>query len=175
MDYLRDQCAIFRKTDYECPAKKGYSYECGSFLLGALLRGMDAAGFCSPAFKAPFQGSSVRSTYAKLQKFRAVKWSSPSSSNTSHACNLVNRLDWIKTPPQEAVGPELRDFLSDPYDPSQDEEYEPSSDEEYADSDEEYDTDAEDDSDEENDSDEADSDKDDDDGGNNSDDSKTID
>jgi hypothetical protein len=160
---------------------------------------MDAAGFCSPAFKAPFEDSSVRSTYAKLQKFRAKRWSSPSSSNDLHPCNLVNRLGWIKTPPHEAVGPELKDFLSDPYDPSQDEDYEPSSDEEYADSDEEYDTDAEDDSDEENDTDaeddsdeendtdaeddsdeendtdEADSDKDDDDGGNNSDDSKTID
>jgi hypothetical protein len=64
----------FRDANYKCPFSLKHSLECGAILLGGFLREMDAVGFSSPSFGAPFDGLSYDLVVDKVRRFKPITW-----------------------------------------------------------------------------------------------------
>jgi hypothetical protein len=58
-----------------------YSFECGSFLFGALTKQMDAHGLLSPRPEVPFPNYSFDGICSKLRTFKSPSWAEPDSYN----------------------------------------------------------------------------------------------
>jgi hypothetical protein len=76
----------YRSADYACPYANEQSFQCGSFLLGALTKEMDAMGLLKPRPEVPFQGLSFQGVCGKLQAMRDLPWYSDRRSY--HPCTL---------------------------------------------------------------------------------------
>ncbi|KAF2833437.1 hypothetical protein CC86DRAFT_389684 [Ophiobolus disseminans] len=83
----------YRDSDYVCAADSSQSFECGSFLLGALTKQLDAHSLLSPRPKVPFTGLSFESMCGEVEIMKSPEWAIPNHDyhhryERQHGCNL---------------------------------------------------------------------------------------
>ncbi|KAL6158742.1 hypothetical protein ACJQWK_03100 [Exserohilum turcicum] len=87
----------YRSSSYICPEDDHVSFACGSFLLGALTKGMDEKGLIDPPLVAPFTNMSCEDLCDCLDEMRYSDWASLSWGET-HSCTLNEDLiEWLST------------------------------------------------------------------------------
>ncbi|KAH8693469.1 hypothetical protein GQ44DRAFT_584495, partial [Phaeosphaeriaceae sp. PMI808] len=64
----------YRSTNYVCGYNVNASFECSSFLLGALMKHLDKHALLSPRPQAPFTGLSLHSVCAKVETMESPGW-----------------------------------------------------------------------------------------------------
>ena len=85
-----------RSVDYICPTSEDDSFLCGSVMLGALTKEVEAMGL-APRPSEPFDNLSLNDLHNKISDILAVYWRTPSSRNYDsdylHPCNLRDQMD----------------------------------------------------------------------------------
>lgn len=77
----------YRNSSYVCPYDASLSFQCGSFLLGALSKRMNEKGLLDPRPEAPFHGISVDDLCIWIGELTFSPWYS-SGKSSAHKCVL---------------------------------------------------------------------------------------
>ncbi len=92
----------YRDEKYSCPKQESLSFQCGSFLLGALTKRLDQLNVLAPQPESPFLGLDFYSLEEKLEDISTPVWFSLSTVTTyyssqpdyvRHDCKLQNAID----------------------------------------------------------------------------------
>ncbi|KAF2127448.1 hypothetical protein P153DRAFT_67816 [Dothidotthia symphoricarpi CBS 119687] len=92
----------YRNSKYVCPRNDDLSFQCGSFLLGALTRELDRLDLFSPRPEIPFYKITFDSLCKLVQNIMSPEWRHSgysshgySSQNILHACSLKTEVTGI--------------------------------------------------------------------------------
>jgi hypothetical protein len=75
----------YRRIDYACPYDSSASFQCGSFLLGGMLKEMSRLDFSRPRPEIPFPGLSFDALCGQVQDMKTPRWF---YGHRQHPCNL---------------------------------------------------------------------------------------
>jgi hypothetical protein len=93
----------YRSATYVCPTRgSGCSFACGSFLLGALSKGMDAMGLLYPRPEVPFEHVSFNKLCDDVQNMHSPSWREYYSKG-AHGCTLNTAMTALITDASAAV------------------------------------------------------------------------
>ncbi|RYN23429.1 hypothetical protein AA0112_g9345 [Alternaria arborescens] len=84
---LHDRLEKYRSTDYVCPYDANWSFLCGSFLLGGMMKELSRLGLYQPRPEVPFTSLSFNNLCDLVRDIRDVQWSIGGSWN-EHPCTL---------------------------------------------------------------------------------------
>ena len=97
----------YRQSDYVCEVNTSQSFVCGSFLLGALLKELDAHALLMPRPEAPFTKLSFKGICGKVQTIQSPGWAVPTVNNyygqNRHGCSLNTAVEPIVAKAKVAV------------------------------------------------------------------------
>lgn len=94
--------AAYQSADYQCP--KNFASQCGSFLCGALTRGLKSAGLLTPAPVRPFPNLRIQDIAHKLREIQTPIWHHPERNGMyingpmvyhEHPCKLEPKVNKI--------------------------------------------------------------------------------
>jgi hypothetical protein len=80
-------------------------------MLGSLIWSMEAGGFKSLGFVAPYNNLSVHQAHRQIRDFKKIEWCDSLGSQALHECNLVNRIRWVNRGPRSELGLESSQLL----------------------------------------------------------------
>lgn len=95
IEELHKLLAFYQSSEYECPRSSSYSFQCGSFLLGILMKELDSKSLLSPIPQVPFTGLSFQDLCDKACSIRSLNWHNDGGTwrNGSFVrCNLVEKV-----------------------------------------------------------------------------------
>ncbi|KAK7178171.1 hypothetical protein PSPO01_15784 [Paraphaeosphaeria sporulosa] len=113
---------IYKEFDYSCSVNTAYSFQCGAFLYGALMKYMERWGYLSPRPKSPFIGFSLNGVCHKRGLAEKSIWLHKSSNYDcfgedeeqefdAHSCNLDSQIDdVVRSAMAKVKGLKLQDF-----------------------------------------------------------------
>jgi hypothetical protein len=107
---LHDLLETYLSTSYTCLHEIDVSFQCGSFLLGALTRELHRMGFLSPRPQIPFVELSFNGLCDKVTSFQSPVWYQ--SYGYEHAyCSLTDKVREIVTAATtEVTGLDLKEM-----------------------------------------------------------------
>jgi len=77
----------YRRTDYACPYDSTLSFQCGSFLLGSMMKEMSRLGLYEPRPEVPFLDVSFSALCEQVQGMQSPSWMNQGA-YYEHQCNL---------------------------------------------------------------------------------------
>jgi hypothetical protein len=94
----------YRSGTYECDPNRDDSFQCGSFLLGALTKGMDSLKLLTPRPEVPFECLSFKGLCKNIRTMKSPAWLSNNSGHDeyggfgsrhpkTHPCTLKTAID----------------------------------------------------------------------------------
>ncbi|KAF2000571.1 hypothetical protein P154DRAFT_491742 [Amniculicola lignicola CBS 123094] len=103
---LRRLLGVYRDFNYACPNNSSYSFQCGAFLFGALMKYMEKWGYLSPRPEAPFIGISLNEVCRRSGIEGNTKWWHKSNYQDylgeyreeefeTHSCSLDSKIDEV--------------------------------------------------------------------------------
>jgi hypothetical protein len=105
MEGLHQRLEMYRRADYICPRDSQMSFQCGSFLLGGLMRELSRLGFYQPRPEIPFPGLSFITLCGQVRDMRSPRWySSGYNSRGSHPCVLSESMAALIKDVSDGVG-----------------------------------------------------------------------
>lgn len=104
MEGLHQRLEMYRRADYVCPRDSQMSFQCGSFLLGGLMRELSRLGFYQPRPEIPFPGLSFITICEQVRAMRSLRWYSVYKSRDSHPCILSASMATLIKDVSDAVG-----------------------------------------------------------------------
>jgi hypothetical protein len=96
----------YGSSDYECPQNQQSSFQCGSFLLGALLKELDRINLRLTRPEVPFPGLSFNGLCEVLRSIQSPEWYEKKGSYR-HICNLRVRASLILAIAPQVAGLDL--------------------------------------------------------------------
>jgi hypothetical protein len=96
MSSLHELLDTYQSTLYICPHSSEHSFQCGSFLLGALTKQMAGLGILLPRPEVPFQGMSLRTLRSSVRNVKSPIWCHENNgyeSSYQHPCSLSQTLN----------------------------------------------------------------------------------
>jgi hypothetical protein len=102
---LHQHLEMYRRDDYVCSRDSQMSSQCGSFLLGGLMRELSRLGFYQPRPEIPFPGLSFIALCGQVRAMRSPRWySTGHKSRDSHPCILSASMATLIKDVSDAVG-----------------------------------------------------------------------
>lgn len=114
---------VYRDFNYSCPNNPSYSFQCGAFLFGALMKHMERWGYLSPRPEYPFMGISLNAVCNWGGRAGNPTWWHRSSSQynhygsyggeqyEAHSCSLDSKINGvIQNAMAEVKGLKLQDL-----------------------------------------------------------------
>jgi len=86
IEQLHQHLEKYRRTDYTCLYGTALSFQCGSFLLGSMMKEMSRLGLCEPRPEVPFTDLSFSALCEQVQGMQSPSWFQ--GSYNAHQCNL---------------------------------------------------------------------------------------
>lgn len=86
IEELHQSLEMYRRADYDCPYDSSWSFQCGSFLLGNMMREMSRIGLYKPRPKVPFLDLSFAGLCEQVQGMQSA--SLLQGPYAAHQCNL---------------------------------------------------------------------------------------
>ncbi|KAH7122733.1 hypothetical protein B0J11DRAFT_532172 [Dendryphion nanum] len=114
---------VYRDFNYSCPSSSSYSFQCGAFLFGALMKYMERWGYLSPRPENPFIGISLNGVCNRSGMVGNLNWWHKNSHHNyyggyedrrlePHSCNLDSKIDEVVENAEAKVkGLKLQDLL----------------------------------------------------------------
>ncbi|RMZ67717.1 Nuclear pore [Pyrenophora seminiperda CCB06] len=96
----------YRDISYSCPNNSSYSFQCGAFLFGALMKYMERWGYLSPRPESPFMGISLNAICNRSGMAENTRWWHKSGRHgyyggydhdraEVHSCSLNSRIEGV--------------------------------------------------------------------------------
>ncbi|KAH8702859.1 hypothetical protein GQ44DRAFT_631114, partial [Phaeosphaeriaceae sp. PMI808] len=93
---------VYRDFNYSCPNDSSYSFQCGAFLFGALMKYMERWGCLSPRPENPFMGISLDGICSRKQMAGNTDWWHKKryrdyypENFEAHSCKLDSKIDGV--------------------------------------------------------------------------------
>lgn len=97
---------VYRDINYSCPNNSSYSFQCGAFLFGALMKYMERWGYLSPRPKTPFIGISLNAICNSSGMAENTRWWHKSGRHgyyggydhdraEVHSCSLNSKIEGV--------------------------------------------------------------------------------
>ncbi|KAJ6191981.1 hypothetical protein J3E72DRAFT_253957 [Bipolaris maydis] len=113
---------VYRDFNYSCPYSSSYSFQCGAFLFGALMKYMERWGYLSPRPENPFTGISLNAICNRNGMAENTRWWQKSGRHgyyggydhdraEVHSCSLDSKIEEVVQDAMAKVrGLKLQDF-----------------------------------------------------------------
>jgi hypothetical protein len=103
VESLHERLERYRSIDYVCPYGDNYSFECGSFLLGNMMKELTRLNLYQPRPEVPFPSLSFKDLCNRVRGIRPACWA-PEGHYHSHSCTLDAAMETLIEDVSTAVG-----------------------------------------------------------------------
>ncbi|KAH8625721.1 hypothetical protein IG631_19600 [Alternaria alternata] len=103
VEALHERLERYRSIDYLCPSSDYYSFECGSFLLGNMMKELIRLNLYQPRPEIPFPNLSFNDLCERVRGIRSAHWA-PEMTYHRHSCTLNAAMEILIEDVSTAVG-----------------------------------------------------------------------